>query len=259
MAPIPLDRLAAHLDATLRTAELPDYPGAQNGVQLANRAPIRKVACAVDFSRAAVERCIAEEANLLVVHHGMFWGGVQRLTGNVYERLALLFAHDVAVYASHLPLDAHPSLGNNVLLARELRLHPTGTFARYQTLDVGVRGESEITTLELARRADNFSVKWGHMLVAPEVPADRMTKRWAICSGAGASSDTLREAAAGGIDTLIVGEGPHHTEVEARELGIVVLRAGHYATETPGVRALGTHIEETFGIPWTFLHLPTGT
>ena len=95
-------------------------------------------------------------------------------------------------------------------------------------------------------------------LVAVGVTPQRRTRRWALCTGAGASSDTLREASAAGVDTLIVGEGPHHTAVEASELGIAVLYVGHYATETFGVRALGEEIERTFGIPWSFIAAPTG-
>ena len=90
------------------------------------------------------------------------------------------------------------------------------------------------------------------------VTAQRRTRRWALCTGAGASSDTLREASSAGVDTLIVGEGAHHTAVEASELGIAVLYVGHYATETFGVRALGEEIERTFGIPWSFVAAPTG-
>ena len=117
-----LATIAAHLDQLLETAAIPDYPGAVNGVQLANRGPITRIAASVDISRRVVEHTVQAAANLLIVHHGMFWGGVQPVVGAVYDRLRLLIAHDVAVYASHLPLDAHASLGNNVLMARTLGL-----------------------------------------------------------------------------------------------------------------------------------------
>jgi dinuclear metal center YbgI/SA1388 family protein len=257
--PVTLDAVVEHLDTLLRTREVPDYPGAVNGLQVANSGRVDRVAVAVDFSRAAVEQAVAAGAGLLVVHHGMFWGGVQPVTGPAYARMRLLFAHDLAVYGSHLPLDAHPAVGNNVLLARELGLEPSGGFARFKTMDVGVRGEAEgLETVALAGRAAAFAGRWGHELRHTPITLGRQTRRWGLCTGAGASSDTLAEAAALGLDTLVVGEGPHHTAVEAAERGIVVLYAGHYATETLGVRALGAEVERAFGVPWTFVGEPTG-
>ncbi len=169
-----------------------------------------------------------------------------------------LLAHDVAVYASHLPLDLHPTLGNNALLARELGLTPSAGFAHFQSIAIGVMGESDVESATLAARCGDVAHREGGQLVTLGVTAGRRTRRWALCTGAGASSETLREAAAAGVDTLIVGEGPHHTAVDAMELGIAVLYVGHYATETFGVRALGAEIERAFGIPWTFVAAPTG-
>jgi len=192
------------------------------------------------------------------VHHGMFWGGARPIVGTHHRRLAQLVTHDVAVYASHLPLDLHPQIGNNVLLARELGLEPSGEFARHLTVEVGVRGEADVPTEEIVRRARALAAAHGgHVVVTPHAP-ERHTRRWAICTGAGASSDTIREAVALGVDTMIVGEGPHHTGVEAADLGIVIVYAGHYATETLGVRALAAHLEREFGLPWSFVGLPTG-
>lgn len=253
-----LDDIVAHLDALLLTAETPDYSPALNGLQLANAGEVRGVAAAVDFSMAGIEGAIAAGANLLLLHHGMFWGGAQPIRGVAYERMKRLIAHDVAVYASHLPLDRHPTYGNNALLARELGLEPTGEFARFKTIAVGVRGEGDVPTATLVARARRLAESHGGSVVATPHAPDRVTRRWAICTGAGASSESLREASELGIDTLVVGEGPHHTGVEARELGIVVVYAGHYATETLGVRALAAHVGETFGVPWTFVDAPTG-
>jgi dinuclear metal center YbgI/SA1388 family protein len=250
--------IARHLDALLCPDRIPDYPQALNGVQLANRGEIRKVGAAVDFSLRTIESTIAADANLLLVHHGMFWGGLQPVRGTQYERLRLLFAHDVAVYASHLPLDAHATLGNNVLLARELGLEPTGGFARHEGTMIGVRGRADIDTERLVARARSFAeAHGGHVVVTP-LPPGRHTRQWAICTGAGASADTLAEAAAAEIDTLIVGEGPHWTAVAAEEAGLTIIYAGHYATETLGVRALAQEVERAFGVPWIFLAAPTG-
>jgi dinuclear metal center YbgI/SA1388 family protein len=250
--------LAEFLDATLRIAAIPDYPNAVNGVQLANRGEIRRIAMAVDFSTDAVNGAVGVGAKLLLVHHGMFWGGVQPIVGARRERLHSLLVHDVAVYSAHLPLDVHPTFGNNVLLARLMGLEPSEGFARYQTIDVGLSGVSDLPTNVLAARAHELARKHGGTLVATPFDTDRVTRRWGVCTGAGADSSTLREAMERGLDTLIVGEGPHHTAVEARELGIVILYAGHYATETLGVRALGEALATRFDMTSTFVDAPTG-
>jgi dinuclear metal center YbgI/SA1388 family protein len=253
-----LSLIADHLDQLLRTREIPDYPQALNGVQLENRGEIVKIAAAVDFSRRIVDQTIAAGANLLLVHHGMFWGGLRPISGQLYDRIAPLMRHDVAVYASHLPLDAHPDLGNNVLLARELGLEPSGGFARYETIDVGVQGVATVATSVLVERAQAIAQRHKGDVIAPSISQSRVTRRWGICSGAGADASTLREALSAGIDTLIVGEGPHYTAVEAADADLAIIYVGHYATETFGVRALAEHLANQFGLPWAFLEAPTG-
>lgn len=250
--------IAGFLDDLLRTSETPDYPGALNGLQLTNRGEIRRVAAAVDLSGRAIEGAIAADANLLLVHHGMFWGGLQHIRGAQYDRLTMLLGHDIAVYSSHLPLDAHPDFGNNVLLARELGLSPQRGFARYQGIEVGVQGPAEVPTEELAVRARAFAARHGGQAVVTPLEPGRLTRRWAICTGGGASAETLREAIAGGVDTLIVGEGPHWTAVDGPESGLAIIYAGHYATETLGVSALAAHLTDRFAIPHVFVEAPTG-
>jgi dinuclear metal center YbgI/SA1388 family protein len=253
-----LASLAEFLDTTLAIGQIPDYPNAVNGVQLANFGDIQRVATAVDFSTPTITGAIDAGARLLIVHHGMFWGGVQALVGHRHQRLWALITHDVAVYSAHLPLDVHPELGNNALLAHRLGLDPSGGFARYQTIDVGCSGTSDLPTRVIADRAKALAEEFRGSFVATPFEPDRVTHAWGVCTGAGADSATLREAAERGIDTLIVGEGPHHTAVEARELGIVVLYAGHYATETLGVRALGDALAKAFDLTSTFVDVPSG-
>jgi dinuclear metal center YbgI/SA1388 family protein len=253
-----LTAIADFLDSTLVVAGVPDYPNALNGVQLANAGPIDRIATAVDFSTATVRETIAARAKLLIVHHGMFWGGTQPITVHRYERLRALLVNDVAVYSAHLPLDIHPRFGNNALLARRLGLTPDAGFVRYQTIDVGLSGNAEISTGTLAERAGELAREFGGTLVTTPHDASRITRRWGICTGAGADSASLREAASRGLDTLIVGEGPHHTAVEAAELGIVVMYAGHYATETLGVRAVGDEVAAHFGLSTVFIDVPSG-
>jgi dinuclear metal center YbgI/SA1388 family protein len=250
--------LARELDEVLQTRVLPDYPSALNGLQFDHRGPVRRIAAAVDFSLRTVEEAARRDANFLIVHHGMFWGGLQPIVGVLFERVRLLATLDLAVYASHLPLDAHPTLGNNALLARDLGLVPSLPFAQYQGVAIGVAGEADVATSELLTRADRIAREFSGAARASSMALGRRTQRWAICTGAGASTETLREAWDLGIDTLIVGEGPHHTAVEAPELGLVIIYAGHYATETLGVRALTEQVAPRFDLPWEFILAPTG-
>jgi dinuclear metal center YbgI/SA1388 family protein len=253
-----LGAIANHLDGLLDTSAVPDYPGAWNGIQVEHEGPVRRCAVAVDASLRTIQGAVDVGANLLIVHHGLFWSATRPLRGRFYHRTRLLLEHDVAVYSSHLPLDLHPLLGNNALLARALDLEPIRGFASFQSVEVGVMGESNVHTATLIQRAESLAHQEGGRVITVGASPGRRTRRWAVCTGAGASSDTIVEAVAAGIDTLIVGEGPHHTGVEAQELGIAVIYAGHYATETLGVRALGGELERTFGLPWSFVAAPTG-
>lgn len=250
--------IVQYLDDLLDTGSIPDYANALNGLQMANGGSVDRIAAAVDFSLRTVTAAAEAGANLLIVHHGMFWGGLQPVRGTCFERLRTLITRDIAVYSSHLPLDRHALYGNNALLAAELGLEPSAEFARFKTISIGVSGESDIETAELAARADAFARMHGGLSRTTPIGAGRRTRAWGICTGAGASSDTLDEARDRGIDTLIVGEGPHHSAVDADESGITVIYAGHYATETLGVRALAAHVSDRFGVPWTFIEAPTG-
>ena len=253
-----LQALVDHADELLGTASTPDYPNALNGLQFENTGPVKGIAVAVDFSIRSIEGTLAAAANLLVVHHGMFWSGLEPHTGRAYAKLRMLLENDIAVYASHLPLDRHPSLGNNTLLARALGLKPSAGFARFREIDIGVQGTTDVETTELADRVRKFSASHGTHAVIGGSTDRRQTRRWAICTGSGASVETLKEAESAGIDTLIVGEGPHWTAVQSEEKGLTVMYAGHYATETLGVRALGEHLSKKFAIPSTFIDAPTG-
>lgn len=258
MSPVALTEIAAHLDLLLRTRETPDYPPALNGVQVEHRGPVTKVAAAVDCSSRTIQGAIRAGSNLLLVHHGLFWGGLRPLTGSFYARTRLLLEHDMALYSSHLPLDAHERFGNSLLLAREVGLEPAGVFGRYQAIHCGVAGDSDVATAELLERLRAFARSHGGDAHATPITTSHRTRRWAICSGAGADANTLREASELGIDTLITGEGPHWSAVDAEERGLVIIYAGHYATETLGVQALAEYLAATFDLPWTWVSAPTG-
>jgi dinuclear metal center YbgI/SA1388 family protein len=258
MSSVSLDTLAAYLDEELRIRETPDYPQALNGVQVEHRGPVTKIATAVDVSSRTIRGAIDAGANLLLVHHGFFWGGLQPLTGPLYQRMRLLVDHDVALYSAHLPLDAHPTLGNSKLLSTELGLESNAGFARHESIDCGVSGSSDVATSELFDRVKKFTASHGGVALSSASASNRRTRHWAICSGAGASAATIAEAVERGIDTLIVGEGPHWSAVDAEEKGLVIMYAGHYATETLGVRALAERVTTKYGIPDVFIPAPTG-
>jgi dinuclear metal center YbgI/SA1388 family protein len=254
-----LNDIVVHLDDLLDTAQVPDFSPALNGLQLANSGQVHRVAAAVDASQRTIEGAVLAKAQLLIVHHGLYWGGLQPIVGPRYARVRALLTHDIAVYSSHLPLDRHPVFGNNVLLARALDLVPTAGFAHFQSLPIGVRGTADVATADLVARAVAFARQHGGEARVSALPDARRTHAWGMCTGAGASTETLDEAVRLGLDTLIVGEGPHWTAVDAPERGLVIIYAGHYATETLGVRALVEAVGQRFGIPWSFIPAPTGT
>ncbi len=250
--------LAQLANELLRCRETPDYALALNGLQVDNRAPVTRIAAAVDCSQRTIRGAIDAGANLLVVHHGLFWGGLQPLTGAHLERVRLLLEHDVALYSAHLPLDAHETFGNSALLARELGLAPAGGFARYQTVFCGVQGTADLATADLVTACDAFAHRHGGQAIASTMDPGRRTHRWAVVTGAGVNGDTMREAVDCELDTIITGEGPHWSAVDAAEKELVIVYAGHYATETTGVRALAEWLATRAGVPWSFVAAPTG-
>lgn len=247
-----LSELVAHLDEKLGTATVPDYSNAFNGLQVANAGEVHKVATAVDASEETIRQAIDAGCSLLVVHHGLFWDGPGPVTERRYRRLKLLFDNDLAVYSTHIPLDVHPELGNNVLLAGALGVAVDGTFGVYSGIPVGVMGTLEIRREALAARLDDLlGVRVKMIAGGPE----RVSRVGVITGGAGSM---IRDAVAAGLDAFVTGEGAHHTYFDAMEYGINVYYAGHYMTETFGVRALGAYIEEQFGLPHHFIDCPTG-
>lgn len=246
--------LRTHLDQTLRIAELPDYGNALNGLQLQNRTgTVSRVVAAVDSTLPVVKKAIAEGADLLLVHHGMFWTGLQPWTGATFERLNLALENNLAIYSAHLPLDAHPQLGNNACIARAMQLTPSGGFLDYKGLAVGVTCEAALALNEVVARFTQ-ALDGGRVHVCAGGP--KTTRKIGISSGG--SGSEIAAAAKAGVDTFITGEGPHWSYTLAEELGINVLYGGHYATETFGVKALAEHLQSQFGLPWSFVDHPTG-
>ena len=251
MPAIDLAAVVSYLDRYLRTSEVPDAPNALNGLQLANGGTISRVTAAVDLCDATLQMAAQQGADLLLVHHGLFWGGLQPLTGRAYRRVAGLIRHNIALYSAHLPLDVHPEVGNNAVLAHRLGVARRGEFGEEYGMRIGVWGEVDIPRAVLAQRLGE--VVGGHprlMAFGPE-----RVRRVGIVTGAAGSM--IGQAAAQGLDTYITGEGAHHTFFDAEELGLNVFYAGHYATETFGVKALAERLCTEFDLPWTFLDHPT--
>ncbi len=251
--------IAAFADTLLGSKNIPDYPSAVNGLQIDTQASITRIAAAVDFSARTVLAAKECGAQLLVVHHGAFWQGTVPITGKRYQVISSLINDSIGVYSSHLPLDCHPTLGNNVLLAKKLGLEPNAGFGNFKGVSIGVAGESALSLDALLGKASAFSQEHGGQLRVTRHAKTRTIGRWAMCTGAGADTETLEEAVDRGIHTLVVGEGPHWTSVFAEEHDIVILYAGHYATETLGVQALAAELANEFGIAWEFLPAPTGS
>jgi dinuclear metal center YbgI/SA1388 family protein len=247
-----LAALVSYLDDYLRVSEVPDAPGALNGLQLGNSGTVTRVAAAVDLCEATAEMAAAAGADLLLVHHGLFWGGPKPLTGPARRRLARLLEHDIAVYSAHLPLDLHAEVGNNPVLARQLGVAMRGAFGEEYGVRIGVWGELDMPRVELERQL--AAVLGGAVRVLAFGP-DRVRRVGIVTGGAGSM---IAQAAAAGLDTYVTGEGAHHNYFDAEELRLNVFYAGHYATETVGVKALAAHLEARFGLPWTFLDHPTG-
>ncbi|MFN0076220.1 MAG: Nif3-like dinuclear metal center hexameric protein [Prosthecobacter sp.] len=249
-----LTELVSYIDTELRIAEIADYSNALNGLQLENHhGKVTKIVAAVDATLPVMRKAVAAGADLLLVHHGMFWTGLQTWTGPVFQKLKLCTDSGLAVYSAHLPLDVHPVLGNNALIAQALGLTPTGGFLEYKGNAVGVTAEQAMSLEELTTR---FKTALGGNPVHVCAGGPKTTKKIGISSGG--SGSEVAAAAKAGIDTFITGEGPHWSYTLAEELGINLLYGGHYATETFGVKALAAHIKTKFGIPWEFVDHPTG-
>jgi dinuclear metal center YbgI/SA1388 family protein len=244
--------LVAYLDDYLRVGTVPDAPHALNGLQVANRGEVTRLAVAVDLCEATIELAAGQGADLLLVHHGLFWGGLKPLTGPAYRRVAGLVQANIALYSAHLPLDLHPDVGNNAVLARELGVAVRGGFGEEYGVPIGVWGALDAPCAALAERLTAL------LGAAPRVMAFGPAHARRVGIVTGAAGSLIRAAAAAGLDSYVTGEGPHHTFFDAEELGVNVFYAGHYATETVGVKALARHLHASFGLPWTFVDHPTG-
>ncbi|WP_117237452.1 Nif3-like dinuclear metal center hexameric protein [Thermus sediminis] len=238
------DELVRYLDAYLRLGDFPQDPSL-NGLQVEGKPVVTKVGSAVDAGEAIFKRALEEGVDFLLVHHGLFWGKPFPIVGHHRRRIELLFRGGISLYAAHLPLDAHPEVGNNFVLARELGL------LDLMPWDVGVKGRFPLPT-PLLQVADRLGQLTGMQPLVHQGGMDRVETA-IVVSGSG--TGLLPKVYA---DLFVTGEPKHAAFHETFERGLNVIYAGHYDTETFGVKALAKHLQERFGLPWVFLDHPTG-
>jgi len=247
------NELITYLDDYLRVQEIQD--DSQNGLQVEGPEKVTKVAFAVDACLAAFERAVAEGAQLLFVHHGLFWAKPLRLVGPHFRRVQTLITGGCGLYAAHLPLDAHPEVGNNAELARLLGLQETRPFGDYHGVEIGVAGVLE-PPLEIPALL-------GRLIQVQGTPPIRVLghgpeKAHRVGCISGMAADFIAQVDKAGLDTFVTGETSHTFFHQAAERKLNVIYGGHYATETLGVRALARHLAEQFDLETVFIDVPTG-
>ncbi|MFK7851175.1 MAG: Nif3-like dinuclear metal center hexameric protein [Akkermansiaceae bacterium] len=246
-----LNEIVSFLDGYLRTDEIEDYPGAFNGLQMQNDGRVDRIVSAVDASLAVIQEA-AKDGGLLLVHHGMFWQGVQPLTGPYFEKINAAIRENLAIYSSHLPLDVHPNCGNNVLLARELGLKEIRPILEKKGFPMGVTGKWNGSREEFSELVSQVV---GREIQICQSGPDQIGEVAVMTGGAGSEIASIEKL---GIKTLVTGEGPHWSYIMAEEFRSNVFYAGHCATETFGVRALGELISGKFEIDFSFIERSGG-
>jgi len=244
-----LEEMVAYCDRRTRRAAFVDYPGAVNGLQVANDGRVTRIGAAVDAGLAPFARAVAAGVDFLIVHHGLFWEPPRPVTGPAYRKLATLLRGGCALYSSHLPIDAHPQIGNNVLLARQLGLTARRPFLPHEGQPIGWIAPNRRRRSELRRRLTALYPRVTAIECGATTP-----RAVAFCSGSGNSA--VRALAAAGVDTLVTGELREEWFNHAQEHRLNLYLCGHYATEVHGVQALAAELARKFRLPWEFI--PTG-
>lgn len=246
------DELVKYLDEYLRISEITDE--SQNGLQVEGAEKVNRICYAVDGCFEAFQKATVAGVHMIIVHHGIFWGGFTPLRGIQRQRIKQLLDNNLSLYAVHLPLDLHPKVGNNVQLAKLLGLKVTGPFGEYHGISIGVEAElkKEVSLEEFIRMAEEKL--GGKMRVVDFGP--KLIRRVGIVSG-GAGS-LVNEAGQKGLDLYFTGEPSHSAFRPAQEYGVNIIYGGHYLTETVGLKALARHLERKFGLEPEFIELPTG-
>ncbi|MBN2401210.1 MAG: Nif3-like dinuclear metal center hexameric protein [Spirochaetes bacterium] len=246
------DEIVRFLDERLDVRRIKDK--SSNGLQVAGKNEVTRIAVATDAAMATYKRAAAEGCDMVIVHHGLIWGGIQHVTHRNREHLKFLLERDINLYAAHLPLDMHPQIGNNALLAMQLGLEQRQPFGNYHGENIGISGKLT-APLSAQEIADRFAA---HLGGVPRIMGfgPKENRAVAIISGGGGS--VFDEVIESGFDCFITGEVSHEIFHSALEGRVNVILLGHYLSETVGVRALGQETAARFGIPMVFIDEPTG-
>ena len=239
-------------DRFLRIRDVGDWDNALNGLQIENSGRVTRIGAAVDVSTRVLTEAGKKNVDFLIVHHGLFWPGLNPITRVLRRQLQLAFETDMALYSAHLPLDIHPKVGNNAQLVAALGLKSAQPFLEEKGQPVGLKIRASVPCSELVRKLQ----KALHGPVKVFDFGRKQTRLIGVVTGAAGSE--IYRVAEEGIDTFITGEAPHWAAVAAEEVGMNLLLGGHYATEVFGVKALAAHLSKRFGIPWEFIDSPTG-
>ncbi len=254
---VPLSEITSYLDQRLNLAAFPDE--SLNGVQVEGSPVVSKVGAAVDAGESVIEDAANNKVDLLLVHHGLFWGKAEPIRGALGRKVSLLIRNGISLYAAHLPLDAHPDFGNNAILARVLELKDLRPAIKYRGAQIGLVGTNS-ANFNLSDMVNCLSALGGYGPGAPGVLSlpfgPEIPQHVAVLTGSGCTA--IAEAAAEGFDTLITGEPKQSAYHQCREAKINLICAGHYATETVGVRRLANILADHFKIGQIFLDCPTG-
>jgi dinuclear metal center YbgI/SA1388 family protein len=249
---ISLSDIVTYTDDFLRIREVGDWDNAFNGLQIENSGQVTRLGAAVDVSTRVLAEAAKKNVDLLIVHHGLFWPGLQPVKNAFRRQLQLAFENDIALYSAHLPLDIHSKVGNNAELVAALGLKSAQPLLEEKGQPVGLKARASMPRNELIRKLRK--ALGGPVKVFNFGP--KQTRTIGVVTGAAGSE--IYRVAQENIDTFITGEAPHWAAVTAQELGINLLLGGHYATEVFGVKALAAHLSKRFGIPWEFIDCPTG-
>lgn len=248
---VTLQKIVTFCDKRLRRVEIDDFEGAFNGLQIENSGYVKKIGAAVDAGQKPFEKAIAQDVDFLICHHGVFWTPPAPLTGTNRTKIKTAFDGNLAVYSAHLPLDCHPEIGNNVLLAKALDLKKIDTFLKYEGNDIATIAQGPSGGREELRYKLKALFPKSYQKIEY---GSSMPKRIGILTGSGQSA--VAHLLDNNIDTLITGELRQHHFNVAQELGLNIYPCGHYATETFGVKALAAEIAEKFHVPWLFIEEP---
>jgi dinuclear metal center YbgI/SA1388 family protein len=252
MKKVLLSKVVSFLDKELALSEFPDDES-QNGLQVEGRGAVKRIGIAVDACEEVFRKAAEKDIDFLFVHHGIIWGGIKSIRGVTRKRIQALFDAGISLYACHLPLDGHPVYGNNAQILKLLSLTKKGLFGLYHGRQIGCRGRTKkVLTVKQFRDQVDRSL----MTRSTSIPFRKNVRNVGVVSGGGWFA--IQEAEKYNIDTFLTGEPAHSAYTLAEEMKINLIFAGHYATEVPGIKAVGRLLNKKFGLVVDYIDHPTG-